>query len=163
MMIMPYQWPRLLDAMVMPELANDPRFDSPRQRRKYKFELKAIIEKWMARIGSRQDILDILKQQRVPAAPVLTLDEAIAHPHSIGRGAIREFKDPLIGKFPIPGQPPLFSKWNYNDNLKAPLLGEHNYEILSNLCGLDKTEIAALEKDGIITADTMSQHSKSDV
>ncbi len=152
-MIMPYQWPRLLEAMGMNELEKDDRFNTPRNRRKYRFELQSIIEKWMAATGNRNDILKVLKEQRVPAAPVLTLSEAIEHPHAIKRGAIRKLDDPLIGSFPIPGQPPLFSRWEYNDKLRAPLLGEHNNEIIQTLCDLNESEIAELENEGIIIAD----------
>ena len=152
-MIMPYQWPRLLKAMGMNELENDDRFNTPRNRRKYRFELQSIIEKWMAATGNRNNILKLLKEQRVPAAPVLTLSEAIEHPHAIKRGAIRKLDDPLIGSFPIPGQPPLFSRWEYNDKLRAPLLGEHNNEIIQTLCDLNESEIAELENEGIIIAD----------
>ena len=152
-MIMPYQWPRLLEAMGMNELGKDDRFNTPRNRRKYRFELQSIIEKWMAATGNRNEILKVLKEQRVPAAPVLTLSEAIEHPHAIKRGAIRKLDDPLIGSFPIPGQPPLFSRWEYNDKLRAPLLGEHNNEIIQTLCDLNESEIAELENEGIIIAD----------
>ena len=89
--------------MRMTELENDERFNTPRNRRKYRFELQSIIEKWMAVTGNRNDILKILKEQRVPAAPVLTLSEAIEHPHAIKRGAIRKLDDPFIGSFPIQG------------------------------------------------------------
>ena len=107
----------------------------------------------MATTGNRNDILKVLKEQWVPAAPVLTLSEAIEHPHAIKRGAIRKLDDPLIGSFPIPGQPPLFSRWEYNDKLRAPLLGEHNNEIIQTLCDLNESEIAELENEGIIIAD----------
>ena len=162
MMIMPYQWPRLLQAIGMPELEKDTRFNSPQNRRKNKYELQGIIEQWMAKIGDRQDILTILKNQRVPVAPVLTLQEAINHPHAIQRGAIRQIKDPFIGNFPIPGQPPIFSKWSHNNELRAPLLGEHNEEILTTICGLDKSEIVALHENGIINTDPTFLESPSD-
>ena len=153
MMIMPYQWPRLLEAINMTELENDPKFNSPRQRRENKFELQDIIEQWMKSVGSREKILTILKNKRVPVAPVLTLDETINHPHTLQRGAIRQLNDPHIGNFPIPGQPPLFSNWPYNKNLKAPLLGEHNEEILTDICGLDENQISDLYKNKVITVD----------
>ena len=126
MMVMPYQWPRLTEAIQMPELMNDPRFDSPRQRRENKFDLQNIIEKWMKSIGCRDKILEILRKTRVPVAPVLTLQEAISHPHATKRGAIRHLDDPFIGKFPIPGQPPLFPS-GHSKRLKAPHC-EHNEE-----------------------------------
>jgi crotonobetainyl-CoA:carnitine CoA-transferase CaiB-like acyl-CoA transferase len=69
------------------------------------------------------------------------------------RGTIREISDPYIGTFPIPGQPPLFSKWNYSSNLSAPLLGEHNEEILQDLLNMSLDEIEALKDDHIIVSD----------
>ena len=159
MMVMPYQWPRLTEAIQMPELMNDPRFDSPRQRRENKFDLQNIIEKWMKSIGCRDKILEILRKTRVPVAPVLTLQEAISHPHATKRGAIRHLDDPFIGKFPIPGQPPLFSDWSYSKRLKAPLLGEHNEEVLTTICGMEKEEISELIKDGVIVSDPTLRNS----
>ena len=131
----------------------DQRFDSPLQRRENKFDLLNIIEKWMKSIGCRDKILEILRKTRVPVAPVLTLQEAISHPHATKRGAIRHLDDPFIGKFPIPGQPPLFSDWSYSKRLKAPLLGEHNEEVLTTICGMEKEEISELIKDGVIVSD----------
>jgi crotonobetainyl-CoA:carnitine CoA-transferase CaiB-like acyl-CoA transferase len=95
----------------------------------------------------------------VPVAPVLTLNEAITHPQATERGAIRQLSDPFIGEFPIPGQPPIFSEWSYNKRLKAPLLGEHNEEVLTTICGMDKKEILELIKDGVIVSDPTPRNS----
>ena len=152
-MLMPYQWTRILAAMNMPELADDPRFKSPHERRTNRVELKDIIEGWMATISNREAVLEVLNRERVPAAPVLTIDDTIQLPQLRERGTIREISDPYIGTFPIPGQPPLFSKWNYSSNLSAPLLGEHNEEILQDLLDMSLDEIEALKDDHIIVSD----------
>jgi len=157
MMIMPYQWPRLTRAMGKPELENDPRFSSPKKRRSNKFELKKLIEKWMLKIANRNTIISILQKERVPIAPVLNLSEVIQHPHNLERGSIRALDDPFIGQFPVPGQPPLFSSWNYSNELTAPLLGEHNHEVLTRLAGLKEKEICELERQHIIVSDKTSR------
>ncbi len=71
----------------------------------------------------------------------------------IKRRAIRYLNDSFIGKFPIPGQPPLFPEWSYRKRLKAPLLVEHNEEVLTTICGMEKEEISELIKDGVIVSD----------
>ena len=88
----------------------------------------------------------------MPVAPVLTLQEAISHPHATKRGAIRHLDDPFIGKFPIPGQP-LFFRLVLQQETQGTLLGEHNEEVLTTICGMEKEEISELIKDGVIVSD----------
>lgn len=152
-MVMPYQWQRILVAMGRPELADDPRFRSPRDRRANREELKAIIEDWMAGLGDRDSVLAALAAERVPCAPVLELDEVIAHPHMRERGTIREVDDPDIGTFPVPAIPARFSAWRPDASVRAPRLGEHNEEILSDLLGMDADAIAALQASGVLVSD----------
>jgi CoA transferase family III len=47
-MVMPYQWSQMIKAMNMPELADDPRFNTPRARRDNDAALKQIIEGLLA-------------------------------------------------------------------------------------------------------------------
>lgn len=47
-MVMPYQWPQMVRAMNMPELADDARFRDPRARRDNNLAFKQIIEKLAA-------------------------------------------------------------------------------------------------------------------
>lgn len=160
-MIMPYQWPRIVAAMGMPELKDDPRFRGPRDRRANREALKDIIEDWMASLPGRDAVLEALNKERVPAAPVLDLDEVIAHPHMRERGTIREADDPYIGKFPIPGFPARFSDWQFEAHPKAALLGEHNAEILGELLGLDAGEIDALYHEKVLVGDSRSRKAGS--
>ena len=39
------------------------------------------------------------------------------------------------------------------DDLKAPLLGEHNHPVLHDLLGMQTDEIAALYDDGVLVSD----------
>ncbi len=88
-MVMPYQWPQMIKAMNMPELAEDVRFRDPRSRRDNNRELRDIIEHWLAHFEKREQAIAALEVERVPCAPVLTLHETIAHPHLRQRGTVR--------------------------------------------------------------------------
>jgi CoA:oxalate CoA-transferase len=93
-----------------------------------------------------------LEKERIPCAPVLTLNEAMAQPHLLERGTVREVSDAQIGRFAIPGNPVRFSAWTEQAELKADRLGEHNEEILRGL-GLSDDDIAGLYDEKVIVRD----------
>jgi crotonobetainyl-CoA:carnitine CoA-transferase CaiB-like acyl-CoA transferase len=159
LMVLPHQWPQLVKALNMPELATDPRFCSPRARRDNNEAIKVIIEKWLDAFPSREAAIQALEAERVPCAPVLTLHECVAHPHLRERKTVRRVKDPLMGEFDIPGMPIKFSQWSDHADLKADLLGQHNDEILGELLGLSASEIAALYADNVLVRDPMLDES----
>ena len=154
-MVMPYQWPQMARALGQPELTQDPRFKSPRDRRANKEALGDIIETWMSKLVTRDAALSALRAERVPCAPVLSLDEAIVHPHLVERGTVRTVNDPLLGNFSVPGMPAKFSAYPTPSNPKAPLLGQNNEEVLSGILGMDEAEITALYNTGTIRQDRL--------
>jgi CoA:oxalate CoA-transferase len=150
---MPHQWPPITKAMGRPELAEDPRFASPRARRDNKDALKDVIEAWLGTFTSREEALAALEAERVPCAPVLTLHEAMAHPHLRERGTVRRVHDPEIGEFDIPGLAAKFSRWPAPEEIKADRLGEHNEEVLRDILALSDEEIAQLYADKVVVRD----------
>ena len=89
----------------------------------------------------------------MPCAPVLTLNEAMAHPHLRVRGTVRQVSDPQLGAFAIPGPPVRFSRWPGRTDLRADLLGAGNEAVLKELAGLSDAEIAALYAEGVLVRD----------
>jgi CoA:oxalate CoA-transferase len=154
-MVMPYQWKQMVKAMNMPELADDPRFATPRARRDNNAALKSIIEGWLAGFASRAAAVAALEAERVPCAPVLSLHEAMAHPHLRARGTVRQVSDETIGAFDIPGLPAKFSHWPERSELAADRLGEHNEAVLRELLALTEEEIAALYADKVLVRDPL--------
>ena len=62
---------------------------------------------------------------------------------------MRKIRDRIIGEYDIPGVPLRFSDFPTELELQAPLLGEHNAEILGRL-GYSADRISELEKKGIL-------------
>lgn len=154
MMVLPHQWPQMVKALGMPELASDPRFKSPRARRDNNDAMKEIVETWLSRFPSRETAIKDLEASRIPVAPVITLREAVAHPHVRQRKTIREIDDRLLGKFAIPGMPARFSRFpEQTEGLRASLLGEDNAEVLRDLLGLSDAEIGALYAEKVLVHD----------
>jgi len=150
---LPHQWQLFAAALEMPELLDDPRFATAALRRDNNAMLKDILEGWLARFATREGALQVLEQRRIPCAPVLTLNEAMAHPHLRERGVVRRVHDKFIGDFDVPGMPVKFSAWPDRTELKADLLGEHNEEILKNLAGLTDAQIESLYEKKVLVRD----------
>jgi CoA:oxalate CoA-transferase len=152
--VLAHQWPQVVRALGRPELEKDPRFASARARSDNNKEVADIVEQWLKNFPSREAAIAALEKERIPCAPVLTLNDAMAQPHLVERGTVRQVTDAQIGPFAIPGSPVRFSAWTHQTELKADLLGEHNAEILQEL-GLSSEDIAELYAEKVIVQDPL--------
>lgn len=148
-----HQWIQLTRAMGKPELANDPRFKTARGRRDNNAELQRIIEDWLATFSTRDEAIAALDKERVPCAPVLTVNEAVQHPHLNERKTVRWINDPLLGKVAIPAVPVKFSAWPDRLEVRAARLGEDNERVLRDYLSMTDGEIRQLYLDGILVRD----------
>jgi crotonobetainyl-CoA:carnitine CoA-transferase CaiB-like acyl-CoA transferase len=139
--------------MGMPELLTDPRFKSARGRRDNRFELREVIEKWLATFPTRDDAIAALDKERVPCAPVLSLNEAVKHPHMNERKTVRWVQDPELGRVAIPGVPVKFSAWPDKTEVRSARLGEDNERILHQVLKMSDDQIKKLYADGILVRD----------
>jgi CoA:oxalate CoA-transferase len=152
---LPHQWKAFAEALEMPELLEDARFSTASLRRDNNEALKVLLENWLGGFATREHAISALDKKRIPCAPVLTLREAMEHPHLRERGVIRRVSDPYIGEFDIPGPPARFSAWKVPGDLRADLLGAHNEEILQTFAGLGDEEIAELYRAGVLVQDPL--------
>jgi CoA:oxalate CoA-transferase len=142
--VTPHQWPAFCRAIGQPELINDPRFKEERLRVRNREELTQITETWLKTFPSVQAALEALDKERVPCAPILTVQEAMAHPHHRERRTVRRVHDPIMGDFDIPGMPVKFRNWPDRTDLKASLLGQDNDDLMRGLLGMSEEEIRGL-------------------
>jgi CoA:oxalate CoA-transferase len=152
-LITPHQWPQMVRAMGKPELANDPRFKGARARHANRFELQAIVEQWLASFPTRDEAIAAMDKERVPCAPVLTVNEAVSHPHLNERKTVRWVQDPLLGKVAIPAVPVKFSAWPDRTELRSARLGEDNERVLRQYLALSDERIQELYTRGVIVRD----------
>jgi crotonobetainyl-CoA:carnitine CoA-transferase CaiB-like acyl-CoA transferase len=141
----------LCRSMRQPEMATDDRFKTNADRLRNLKELAAIIEQWLQAAGDDAAMAS-MKENRVPHAPVLSVAEAVKHPHLRERGTVRTVRDRVLGEFDVPGFALRFSDYPQRLELEAPLLGEHNEEILNRYLGYPRSQIQELERKGVLCA-----------
>nr|WP_255697663.1 CoA transferase [Pseudacidovorax sp. NFM-22] len=141
------QFEALCRVVERPDLPQDPRFRERQGRLQHRAELKAQLEAALA-ARTTEDWWPRLNQAGVPAGPVYTVGEVLAHPQVADRGMIGQFDDvPGVGRdirvvrtgFKIDGQAPRV-------DTPPPTLGQHSGEILAGL-GYSAEEIAQLQQD----------------
>jgi crotonobetainyl-CoA:carnitine CoA-transferase CaiB-like acyl-CoA transferase len=108
------------------------------------------IDAWLMSLSGTDAADAILRENHIPHAPVLTVEEAMAHPHLRERRTVRTIHDRILGDFQVPGFPLRFSGFPDELDLEAPFLGEHNRRILTTHLGYSEERIAQLERDGVL-------------
>lgn len=146
----PQQWPAFCKAIEMPELMEDARFAHINDRVRNRFELIAIIEGWLQRQDSDAASIKKLEAARIPVAPVLSVPEAMAHPHLVARGTVRTVTQRGAGTFQMPGMPLRFKNHPGIEELETPYRGEHNVAILQKYLGLSEQEVTRMHAEGVL-------------
>lgn len=142
-------WLAILDAVGRPELKNDPRYTPNHERVKRMTEVDEIVESW-TRTKSRDEAIAILRQFRVPSAPVRNLREVIGDKHMHQRGMLEEIDHPELGRITVPTSPLRFHGADKVETTPSPTVGQHNAEVYAGWLGLSEDEIGALKSEGAI-------------
>ncbi|HWF15425.1 MAG TPA: CoA transferase, partial [Acidimicrobiales bacterium] len=99
----------------------------------------------------RDQLVELLADHGVPAAPVLAPREIAHNPQMRARGFFETIEHPVVGTHALPGLPFRLSD-RHAGWLRSPppTLGQHNDEVLRDVLGLGDDEIGALRSAGII-------------
>lgn len=142
-------WQRLASAMDRPELADDPRYATSRERIQRADELEALLAEW---VESREfaDVEATLVAAQVPVGGINRAGDIISDPHFVARQSFISVEDPQQGAIPMPGVIPKLSGTPGKVRSTGPALGQHNEEIYCGLLGRSAAELKTLEDQGII-------------
>ena len=143
------EWQGLVSAMGSPAWAKDQRLGSQYRRQRHRRELDGLLSQWTA--GHDPDALtELLQGHGVAAAPVLSAEERLFHPHFMERGLYSDIDHPALGAEPIFNLMWGLSKTPSAVRRHAPLMGEHNRQVLCGTLGLGEAELAQLEEERVV-------------
>jgi CoA:oxalate CoA-transferase len=147
------QWETFAQLIGKPELANDPRFDTNNHRMERRAEVNKLVEDWLQSFPSRDEPLAMLERAHILSGPVLDTPGFLNDAQVRAREFIQPVAHPGLGTIGIPKAPFHFSEARVEIRRRAPLLGEHNEEVLSSVLNYDKKTIEQLSAAGVLQRD----------
>ena len=142
------QWGQLLDLMGNPEWSQDPRFRNRTEMNNlYADELDGYLEQWLADY-SKEELLAMALEHRIPLAPVRTFDE-VRHDPSLASLFVEIERDDT-GPIAFPGPPYIMPEAETSPAVPAPFLGQHNEAVLCGRMGWSREQLVKLYQTGII-------------
>ncbi len=91
------------------------------------------------------------QERDFPWGAIRTIDEIIGDPHLEDRGFFVEVEHPELGQsFTYPGAAAIYNASPWHISRRAPLIGEHNEEILCGELGLAREQLVILAESGVI-------------
>jgi crotonobetainyl-CoA:carnitine CoA-transferase CaiB-like acyl-CoA transferase len=100
---------------------------------------------------TRDEAVQVFTSYGLPCAPVYHVDETIKDPHVNARDMFVELDHAKAGKIKLINFPIKFSKTQPTLKKPAPILGQHNKQILTELMGYSEDKIKDLMLKGIIS------------
>jgi formyl-CoA transferase len=142
-------WGAICDLIGKPEWKTDPDYATPPARLPRLRHIFNTIEEW-TKTKTKFEVMDICNQHDIPVGPILSMKEIAEEPSLRATGTVVEVDHPGRGKYLTVGNPVKMSD-SITEVKRAPLLGEHTEEILTEVLGYSAEEYAAIKSSGAIT------------
>ncbi len=130
-------------------IGGDERFANPDQRKRNRARLYSLINAWTG-THDKIALMSQLQAIGVSAGAVLDASEFMSDPHHSERGYFITLGGGQIEPLAYPGLPLFINGSRHQAFVRAPMLGEHNADILGELLGFDRQHIARLTMSGIL-------------
>lgn len=139
-----------LQVVHKPQWLTDERFLTNSIRATNASQLELEIEKVLSKHPSSY-WLDLLDTSGVPSGPIYSYDQTLNDEHILSREMIVDYEHPVAGSMKTLGFPAKFSETPGQFRTPAPLLGQHNKEILTEL-GYNEQETQSLLSSKVINS-----------
>ncbi|UCE52937.1 MAG: CoA transferase [Desulfobacterales bacterium] len=141
-------YPSFCKLLGLEELIDDPRFDTNAKRVANRDEIMPLLEERMHQ-KTRDEWLQLFEEANLPCGPILNLSEVFMDENVLEREMMFTLDHPIEGIIKQLGFPFKFAQTPAQANLRPPLLGEHNEEVLSWL-GYSSQEIESFKAEKVI-------------
>ncbi len=143
------QWRALLGVLGLERLADDRRFSSAEARKRNEDALDEELSRVFLGLEA-EEIAHRLAQAGVFAGQVNSAPLVIADAQVQARGFFIPIDREVVGTHLYPAPVARFSGTPLSSDRPAPLLGEHNEQVLRDVLGFSDEEIDSLEREGVI-------------
>jgi crotonobetainyl-CoA:carnitine CoA-transferase CaiB-like acyl-CoA transferase len=140
------RWARLVGH---PEFIGDPRFADDQKRAEHRGPITIAMEVWLSSRTTEQAIGE-LEKARIPAGPVLSLEQVLNDPQVQARELLKYMEHPGAARpVPLANTAVQLSETPPSIRRRAAVLGEHTEEVLREI-GYSGEEIAALRANAVV-------------
>ncbi len=136
-------WPRLVEMVERPELAEDPRFATREARREHRPEWEQIFATY---VGTRTmaELFTSAQRAGIPSAPLYDASRILSDPHLQERAYLRTIDHPIVGPLNYPGTVAVAPEGFWATPRPAPLLGADNDKLAADDIEQTAAQLAAL-------------------
>ena len=146
------QWASLCETLGQAEWASEDRFTNILTRWDHRDELDRMLSN-ATRDRDQHELMHALQAKGVPAGAVLDGKQLLFDPHLRARGfyeTVDHHPNAGMPSLPYAGRPwKTSASWEI-PRRAAPLLGQHNMEVLSELLGIPAPDVTEMESEGVI-------------
>jgi crotonobetainyl-CoA:carnitine CoA-transferase CaiB-like acyl-CoA transferase len=146
-------WSRLCSMMDNPELQNREGFRSAQERIRNREQVDATIEAWTRQHTTAQ-VLERMEEHDLPHGHLCDVRAVIESEQTRYWDMAPVVEQPMLGHVRINGCPVKLSGTSTGVRGPAPLLGEHNQEVLRDLLGFSDSEYHIMCKEHVLEAET---------
>jgi benzylsuccinate CoA-transferase BbsF subunit len=134
------QWTGLQAAMGSPDWAKDLKFDKVEDRLANQEEIEIKLSEW-TQVRPPKAVMEALHAEGVPAGVVQRSSDLQRDPQLAHRRFFRDLEHQEMGTIPYPGHQFRISGYDSGPRSAAPVLGQHNDEVLRDVLGMTDEEI----------------------
>jgi Predicted acyl-CoA transferases/carnitine dehydratase len=138
-------WGKLCKVLGTPELIDDPKYKTNKDRNDNIVELCEIINK-ISVTKTTAEWMQILEEGGLPVGPINTIDKVVHDEQVNARDMIVEVEHPIAGKLKFAGNPIKLSATPGEVTEPAPILGQHTEQVLKELLGWSDEQVAEYKK-----------------
>lgn len=142
------QWQAMTKALGQESLTHDARFTTNDLRREHKAELYQILEPIVAALTEDEFIAAMVAAQ-VPVAPINSVDRALSHPQVQHRHDVIDISREGRESCHVVGSPMRIEEQS-DAKTPPPYLGEHTFDVLTELTTIDRHTLMGFVDSGIV-------------
>ena len=142
-------WLSLLKVIAREDLMTDQRFKTQALRATNEEVVDEIVENW-TKTKTKDQAAELLKTNKIPAAPVRNLEEVTQDEHMHERGMLNNINHPTMGDVVLPKSPIRFHKTPESEINIEPTIGQHTREVLVEWLQISGKKVDTLLGAGVI-------------